>query len=62
MVLNPNVMIGGAPYLMATLEKALREVGLNPIYAFSQRVSIDKENPDGSVTKTMVFKHLGFVR
>ena len=55
------VMIGGAPYLMGPLEKALRRVGLIPLYAFSVRESVDVVQPDGSVRKTSVFKHAGFV-
>jgi hypothetical protein len=56
-----KAMIGGAPFLMAPLEKALRESDFTPVYAFSLRVSEEKVNPDGSVVKTQVFKHLGFV-
>ena len=54
-------LIGGAPYLMGPLEKALRRVGLIPLYAFSVRESVDVVQPDGSVRKTSVFKHAGFV-
>ena len=56
-----SAMIGGAPFLMAALEKALREVGITPVYAFSKRESVEKTLPDGSVQKTNVFKHIGFV-
>ena len=56
-----RVMIGGAPYLMGALEKALRECGFTPVYAFSKRESIDQPQPDGSVRKIAVFRHLGFV-
>lgn len=56
-----EVMIGGAPFLMAALEDALKKEGLKPVYAFSRRVSEDVVNPDGTVTKTTVFKHEGFV-
>jgi hypothetical protein len=56
-----RVMIGGAPYLMGALEKALRECGFTPVYAFSKRESIDQPQPDGSVKKIAVFRHLGFV-
>ena len=56
-----RVMIGGAPYLMGALENALRECGFTPVYAFSKRESIDQPQPDGSVKKTAVFRHLGFV-
>lgn len=59
--LGDEVMIGGAPFLMAALEEALKKEGLKPVYAFSRRVSEDKVNPDGTVTKVAVFKHEGFV-
>jgi len=54
-------MIGGAPYLMATLERALIEHGITPVYAFSVRESVETVQPDGSVVKTAVFKHAGFI-
>lgn len=56
------VMIGGAPYLMAPLETALRERGMTPVYAFSVRESTESTSPDGRVTKVNVFRHAGFVR
>lgn len=56
-----RVMIGGAPFFMGALEKALRERGVTPMYAFSKRESIEKTMPDGTVRKTNVFKHVGFV-
>ena len=34
-----RVMIGGAPFFMGALEKAVRECGFSPIYAFSKRES-----------------------
>ena len=55
-----EVMIGGAPFLMASLERELKARGMTPVYAFSQRVSEEKE-VDGKVIKTQVFQHLGFV-
>lgn len=54
-------MIGGAPYFMSVLEKTLMNAGIKPLYAFSVRQSTEVQNPDGTVTKAMVFKHLGFV-
>lgn len=54
-------MIGGAPFFMATLERALREVGITPVYAFSRRESVDEALPGGGVQKVSVFKHIGFV-
>jgi len=55
-----KVLIGGAPYLMSALEKALRSASLEPVYAFSDRLSEEKE-VDGKIVKTQVFVHLGFV-
>ena len=54
-------MIGGAPYLMAPLEKELKKRGITPLYAFSKRESVETVQPDGSTKKEMVFRHLGFV-
>lgn len=54
-------LIGGAPYLMAPLEAALRARGITPLYAFSVRESVDQVQPDGSVRKVAVFRHVGFV-
>ena len=55
------VMIGGAPFFMAALESALRDVGVTPIYAFSKREVVEEPQSDGSVKKTAVFRHAGFV-
>jgi hypothetical protein len=54
-------MIGGAPYLMAPLERALMEIGVTPVYALSDRVSVEETQPDGTVRKVAVFRHAGFV-
>ena len=54
-------MIGGAPFLMALLETALKARGIRPVYAFSRRESDETTKPDGSVVKTNVFRHVGFV-
>jgi hypothetical protein len=56
-----QVMIGGAPYFMAPLERALRNSGACPIYAFSKRESVDEPQKDGSIKKVAVFRHSGFV-
>ena len=55
-----RAMIGGAPFLMKELEFQLRSVGVSPLYAFSVRESVETTQPDGSVVKTAVFKHVGF--
>ena len=54
-------MIGGAPYLMSALENALMAVGIKPLYSFSERVSMEETIADGTVRKTNVFRHVGFV-
>lgn len=54
-------MIAGAPYLMGPLEAALKMVGIRPLSAFSVRESVERTNEDGTVTKTNVFRHIGFV-
>ena len=56
-----TVMVGGAPYFMSFLEKALKAQGHKPVYAFSRRRSVDQLQPDGTVKKVAVFQHLGFV-
>lgn len=56
-----SAMIGGAPWLMPALHSTLLNVGVEPVYAFSLRVSEERVGPDGEVTKVNVFKHLGFV-
>lgn len=59
------VMIGGAPFLMGPLERALKELPYPPEwvgYAFSTRESVDEKQADGSVKKIAVFRHRGFVK
>ena len=52
-------MIGGAPFLMSALELAFEDVGLHCYYAFSKRESVDQVQPDGSIRKVAVFRHIG---
>jgi len=54
-------MIGGAPFLMASLERALELRGIIPAYAFSERVSSETAGADGVVTKVNTFVHSGWV-
>ena len=56
-----KAMVGGAPYLMHPLEDALKERGIQPMYSFSQRVSIETINEKGEIIKTSTFKHVGWV-
>jgi len=54
-------MIGGAPYLMGPLERALKEQGIKALYSFTLRESVDVPDGNGGVRKTAVFRHVGFV-
>lgn len=56
-----TVMIGGAPFFMPALADRLDRTGFAVCFAFSKRSSVDVPQPDGSVRKTAVFKHAGFV-
>ena len=55
-------MIGGAPYLMGALEKELKKKGIQPLYSFSERVSVESVGENGEVIKTSVFQHKGWVQ
>lgn len=56
-----QAMIGGAPWMMSALEGALIDAGIEPVYAFSVRESVEQAQPDGSVRKVNIFRHAGFV-
>jgi hypothetical protein len=56
-----RVMIGGAPYLMASLEKALFAAGIEPFYAFTRREVVETVQADGIVRKVVEFRHAGWV-
>lgn len=57
-----RVMVGGALFMMPSLVNELKEAGIEPLFAYSDRVSVDVQNPDGTVSKTVKFEHLGFVK
>lgn len=56
-----QAVVGGALYFMPALVRELKEAGIQPYFSYTDRVSQETHNPDGSVTKTLVFKHLGWV-
>lgn len=56
-----QAVVGSALYFMPALVRELKEVGIQPYFSYTDRVSQETHNPDGSVTKTLVFKHLGWV-
>lgn len=56
-----KAMIGGAPFFMAPLERALLAAGVTPVYAFSVRDSKEEPDGNGGVRKINLFRHVGFV-
>jgi hypothetical protein len=54
------VMIGGFIPLCVYIETAFNRIKV--LYAFSERVSIEKTNEQGEVIKTSKFVHKGFVQ
>ena len=59
--LAPAVMIGGAPFFMAPLDNVFADKKVIVKYAFSERVSQESLQDDGTVKKVNVFMHVGFV-
>lgn len=57
-----EALIGGAPYLMRSLEVALQERDIQPLYSFTERKATEQIQPDGSVKKTQEFVHVGWVK
>ena len=57
------VQPAGSPAFHVTLGKVMSNFAdtLKLKFAFSKRISNDVEQPDGSVKKTVVFKHEGWV-
>ena len=55
------VMIAGAPYFMAPLSRVMTFNHVKVLYAFSKRESVEIQNADGTVSKSNIFKHIGFV-
>jgi hypothetical protein len=58
---SQSAMIGGALWLMSPLAIALKICGIEPLFAFSIRETIEERLPDDSVKKVMVFRHAGFI-
>ena len=56
-----SAMIGGAPFFMPVLAEALKENGIQPLYAFSQRIVEEQTDEAGGVRKVAIFRHIGFV-
>lgn len=56
-----RAMIGGAPYLMGPLVRALGEFGVLCFYSFTKRESVETTDAHGNVRKTSVFRHVAFI-
>ena len=56
-----EAMIGGAPFFMSHLERALKAIHIRPLYAFSRREVVETKAEDGGVQKTAIFKHIDFI-
>lgn len=59
--ISPKAMIGGALFLICPLERALTSRGFTVVYSFSRRQSTETVLPNGTVSKTSEFKHIGWV-
>lgn len=63
---NMSVMVSGSPFLASTLERALLDRGLLPVYSQTARVDVTEQHvaqPDGTtkVVKTAPFQHERFL-
>jgi len=56
-----TAMIGGAPYLMPILAETLKKWNIIPVFSFTERNVVETTQPDGTVVKTAIFKHVGWV-
>ena len=54
-------MVGGAPYLMGPLASALDLRQVKAVFSFTERRSVEETLPDGSVKKSSIFAHMGWV-
>jgi hypothetical protein len=54
------VQLGGSPLFLFMAGSFIQGAMKGIYYSPKERVSIDTPQPDGSVVKTSVFKHLGF--
>lgn len=56
------VLVHGEPGMQTALAFALQETGRIPVYATTARESIDEIQPDGSIRKVAIFKHVRYRR
>jgi len=55
------VMLAPAPFFTSILENTFKENGYKVVYSFSQRKSVEKKMPDGTVKKVNVFEFQDFI-
>jgi hypothetical protein len=58
--LATGALVAGEPGHMVSCIKALQEAGVTCFHATTTRVSEDQAEPDGSIKKVSVFKHVRF--
>lgn len=51
------VLLQGEPCVVATILNGMSYTQNRVVHATTERVSVETQNPDGTVTKTNVFKH-----
>lgn len=54
-------LTGGAPFFQAAVNEACRINGFVAMASYSERVSQERVQADGTIVKSSVFKHKGFV-
>lgn len=54
-------MVGGAPFFQMAVNFACMDNGVLPLAAYSERMSVESVQSDGSIVKQNVFKHKGFI-
>lgn len=54
-------MVGGAPFFQMAVNVACLNNNVLPLAAYSERVSVESVQADGSITKQNIFKHKGFI-
>lgn len=59
--IGDGVMLAGAMYFIPYLVDAAKKTGFKPIFSFTQRVSKEIKNEDGSVSLSYVFNHEGWI-
>lgn len=54
-------MVGGAPFFQMAVNVACLNHNVLPLAAYSERVSVESVQADGSIVKQNIFKHKGFI-